>query len=224
MTSFLVTKNSIQVRFDIPPVPKKSTGFVLGVDQGAKTCISCSSASGTHFTSTKCLHGWDLDLIMQKLSRKQKGSVAFRKAQEHRKNFINWTINQMDLSGAKELRLEKLFDIRRGKATSRYLSHFAFPLIQRKLQDKCEQMGVLFVLQESPYMSQRCSSCGLVHKNNRIGKTFKCKSCGFALDADLNASRNHLVNLPPIDRFLVLNYNKLGFLWNPGFDGPYSAI
>ncbi|MGV8088926.1 MAG: zinc ribbon domain-containing protein [Methanothrix sp.] len=27
-------------------------------------------------------------------------------------------------------------------------------------------------------------------KENRNGKTFKCKSCGFQIDADLNAPRN----------------------------------
>ena len=33
-----------------------------------------------------------------------------------------------------------------------------------------------------------------------------------------------LIDLPDLDRFVVGNYNKSGFPWNPGFNGPYSAI
>ncbi|MGV8116425.1 zinc ribbon domain-containing protein [Methanothrix soehngenii] len=40
------------------------------------------------------------------------------------------------------------------------------------------------------YTSRTCSKCGFQKKENRNGKTFKCKSCGFQIDADLNASRN----------------------------------
>jgi len=32
--------------------------------------------------------------------------------------------------------------------------------------------------------------CGYIDKNNRHGSAFKCKNCGFELNADLNASRN----------------------------------
>ncbi len=40
------------------------------------------------------------------------------------------------------------------------------------------------------YTSRTCSKCGFQKKENRNGRTFKCKSCGFQIDADLNASRN----------------------------------
>ena len=161
---------------------------------------------------------------MQKLSRKKKGTNAFAKAQAHRTNYINYCINQLNLSGVAELRLEKIKDLRKGRSSSRYLSHFTYTEIQQKLQDVCIQNGVRFVLQESSYRSQRCSSCGYVHSKNRSSKDFKCLNCGFTADADLNAATNHVVDLPDLDRFVVGNYNKSGFLWNPGFNGPYSAI
>ena len=224
MASFLVTKNYIQVRFDIPQATKQASGLVLGIDQGASTCISCSSQSGTYFASSTCPHGHDLKSIMQKLSRKKKGSNAFKRAQAHRTNYINYCINQLNLSGVAELRLEKIYNLRKGKITSRFLSHFTYTEIQQKLQDVCNQNGVRFVLQESPYRSQRCSSCGYVHSKNRSSKDFKCLRCGFTADADLNASMNHVVDLPDLDRFVVGNYNKSGFQRNPGFNGPYSAI
>ena len=40
------------------------------------------------------------------------------------------------------------------------------------------------------HTSQKCSRCGYIDKNNRHGSVFRCKNCGFELNADLNASRN----------------------------------
>ena len=41
------------------------------------------------------------------------------------------------------------------------------------------------------YTSQRCNQCGFISKSNRKGQSiFKCKECGYELNADLNASRN----------------------------------
>jgi transposase len=48
--------------------------------------------------------------------------------------------------------------------------------------------GVLYI--DPKYTSQKCSGCGYVDKNNRHGSVFKCRNCGFELNADLNASRN----------------------------------
>lgn len=41
------------------------------------------------------------------------------------------------------------------------------------------------------YTSQKCSSCGYVHSDNRKNQAeFKCVSCNFAINADINASFN----------------------------------
>jgi len=119
--------------------------------------------------------------IQDILSRKKKGSCGFRRAQEHRKNYINWSLNQLDFNNVKEIRLEKIVNIRKGKRNSRKLSHWTYTLIKRKLIGLSEDKGFIFVEQDNKFRSQRCSSCGFVHKSNRLAKTFKCKStnCGF---------------------------------------------
>jgi putative transposase len=44
---------------------------------------------------------------------------------------------------------------------------------------------------DARYTSQRCSKCGHIARSNRKCQSlFKCKKCGFQLNADLNASRN----------------------------------
>jgi putative transposase len=49
--------------------------------------------------------------------------------------------------------------------------------------------GGLFVV-DPAYTSQMCSECGHVEKGNRKEDKFKCLSCGFSTDADLNAAIN----------------------------------
>ncbi|MFH1636700.1 MAG: zinc ribbon domain-containing protein [Chloroflexota bacterium] len=45
----------------------------------------------------------------------------------------------------------------------------------------------------SPYKtSQTCSSCGHVDRGNRSGELFRCLSCGYVANADVQASRNIL--------------------------------
>jgi transposase len=132
----------------------------------------------------------------------------------------NQNVNKMELHKIflseyrRAVQLEKLSDIGRGIRKSTFLNSFPYPLIKTKLQDRCQQIGVLFVEQSCMYRSQRCSSCGFVLKKNRKGKTFKCFNCHMTMDADLNAARNHLVNLPPIftkvSKESVLN----GWFWS----------
>jgi len=65
------------------------------------------------------------------------------------------------------------------------------------------------------YTSQRCSKCGWTRKSNRKGKQFKCGSCSFECDSDLNASINISLDLKPIGKKeRLLNKNRTGFYWN----------
>ena len=206
-----ISNKMITFMFDLPEVPKRTSGEILGIDIGAKTVLSCSN----NFQTQKDKDGYDLDKIQKKLSKRIKGSKGFKKAQEHRKNYVNWSINQLDLKNIKQINIEDIKDMRKGIKSSRYLSHFIYSEIFGKLESVCEQQGVLVVRKSPTYTSQRCSECGWVRKSNRKGKLFKCTSCGFACDADLNASRNIVLELPEISKEVRLSHsNKKGFYWN----------
>jgi transposase len=104
---------------------------------------------------------------------------------------------------------------------NRYLSHWAYALIKDKLIRLGETEG--FCVSEVPneFRSQRCSSCGWVRKANRKGKTFKCTSCNFSHDADLNAASNLALDLFKVPFWVRLKkLNKEGFFWKP--DGLFS--
>jgi IS605 OrfB family transposase len=211
-----ITNGSVTLMFDIEsPEPRKS-GKTLGLDVGEKNTFTVSDGQ-----TSRSLDNWDLSTINQKLSRKKKGSRGFEKAQEHRKNYINWTLNQLNLSGAKELRIEDIKNMRKYKRTSRRLSHWTYTQIFGKLERLCEESGVQITRISPTYTSQRCSECGWTRKKNRKGKTFCCSRCGFRTDADLNASRNLSFELPRISSAIRRKrLNRDGFFWKP--DGLFS--
>jgi transposase len=91
--------------------------------------------------SQKDNHEHSLSSILDKLSRKKKGSKAFKRAQIHRKNFVHWSVNQINFEGVKEVRLEKVVNIRFGKKSSRKMSHWSNPEIRDKIKRKCEKLG-----------------------------------------------------------------------------------
>lgn len=217
-----LSKDSITFMFDLPDLDKKANGNIVGIDIGQSTVISCSNG----ISSTKDIHGHDLSTITTKLCRKKKESKAFLKTQRHRKNYINWTINQLNFNEVKEIKLENIKNIRKGKRTSKRLNHWTYTEIFDKIESKCEQEGVLVTRVNPTYTSQRCSACGWTRRGNRKGKLFKCDHCDFIYDADLNASNNIVSNLKPIWYKKRHLYDiKTGFYWNEeGQDSIVPAV
>jgi len=191
--------------------PKKEEGKVVGADQGITTVLTMSDRQVTD----KNAHGQCLNDILKKMGRRKKESKGFQRSQEHRKNFIHWSINQLNFKDVKTVRLEHLKNVGKGQRKSRFLSSWAYPLIKEKLTRISELEG--FQIEEigNKFRSQRCNSCGYVNKANRKGKAFKCGHCGHTADADLNASDNLELDLPKVPEWVFeqkLN-RKEGFFW-----------
>lgn len=206
-----LSKSNLTFLFELPKKTKVTTGNTLGIDIGQTTLLSCSDG----YTSKKDKHNHDLTSISQKISRKKKGSKNFQKAISHRKNYINWSINQLNLENVKQVNLENIKNLRKGRKSSRILSHWTYTEIFEKLESYCEDLGVQIIKVNPTFTSQRCSVCGWTRKSNRRGKTFKCGKCGYISDADLNASKNIALILPGISMKKRLEHpNKTGFYWN----------
>ena len=210
--SIRLSDNHINIIFDVPEPPKNTTGEIVSCDQGIDNMITFSD----HQKIKKYQDKFLLKDVLERLSRKKKGSKAFKRTQEFRTNLINWSINQLNFTNIKELRLEKLFQVRKGKSSSRLLSHWTYTEINNKLKKASEEKG--FFLREMPneFRSQRCSQCSLVRKANRKKEVFKCVGCGFTADSDENACSNLLLDLYPISDWVRLGkYNVEGFYWKP---------
>jgi putative transposase len=65
----------------------------------------------------------------------------------------------------------------------------AFGMFVSKLEVKAADAGRRVIRVDSAFTSQTCSKCRCVDSESRKGSKFKCTSCGFELNADLNASR-----------------------------------
>lgn len=208
-SSFLIGNDFINLRW-VKDVELKKEGITLGCDQGKKDVVTLSNGITPPKTN---LHGKSFDSIMLSLSKCKKGSKRFKRKQSERKNFINWSINQINFSQVSQINLEKIWNIGYKKSKSRLMSHWTNTLIRDKLKSKCEELGVQVVEQSCVYRSQRCSSCGLVRKSQRKGKLYSC-SCGFSSDSDVNAAMNHELSLPEIPWELRRERkNMKGFYW-----------
>ncbi len=206
-----LSKNFITFNFEISEPQSKSYGKIIGVDIGIKKTFMSSDKQ--HSTKNSDLH--DLDNILNRLSKKKKGSNSFNKLVNLRKNYINWSINQLNLSDVQKVNIEDIKNLRFKNRTSRKLSHFVYKEIFDKLESHCVENGVRINKVPSAFTSQRCSSCGWVQKSNRYRELFKCKICKFTCDADLNGAMNISFDLPKLSKQVLLSkINKTGFYWN----------
>lgn len=189
--SVYLNKDYITLCFEIEKPINNSTKTV-GIDIGCNKVISCSNG----FQTTCNKHGYDLNKIIDLLRKKKPGSKQYRKVLRHKKNFINETINQLDLSDVKVLQLEKILNLKRGRKHLGKLNSWNYRDIFNKLESKCEELNVSILQVNPAYTSKRCFCCGFVHRDNRHGEEFKCMGCGYAAHADLNAAMNISLTLP----------------------------
>lgn len=89
--------------------------------------------------------------------------------------------------------MEKLKNIRQTvrslRRADRSLHNWAFYELQSFIEYKAKLAGMTVVYMNPKYTSQRCSSCGVVKKQQRKRNVYDC-TCGHHIHADLNASRN----------------------------------
>ena len=221
--SFLVSKDGIEVRFKLSSIAKEAEfkSNKVGIDQGQRKLFSAASLLSdkeNNLSKNNAFYSYlsetDLQVQLQnhsykeacdKIARRQKGSKGFKRAQEHRKNLINQSVNILAKifnfeDDVAEVRLEKLRRLGEGKKKSRKLQAFNYADLRYKIERKCQETNVRLIETSNAYRSQRCSLCGFVHKKNRLngGEEFKCLKCGYTADADINSAKNQVANLPPI--------------------------
>ena len=205
-----ISEKDITFMFDLPESKKIESGKTIGIDVGQKTTLTCSDGQ----TVEKDNHGHTYKSICEKLARKKRGSHNFKKTEKHRCNYIHWAINRLNLDGVKRVNIENIRYLRKGRKSSRLLSHWNYAELFDKLETRLNDAGVQINKVSPTYTSQRCSRCGWVRKRNRQGKQFKCDKCSFECDADLNGSLNISLDLPPIRKEERLQQkNRRGFYW-----------
>jgi IS605 OrfB family transposase len=126
--------------------------------------------------------------------RKLSGKL-FRQRRDH-DHVISKRIVQNTPQGA-TIVLENLTYIR-DRATmqkhtenQRRLHSWSFAQFHSFLTYKAQERGIQVVKIDPRHTSQTCSKCGYQARNNRRSQSlFFCRSCGYQLNADLNAAQN----------------------------------
>ena len=78
----------------------------------------------------------------------------------------------------------------KGRRFNKKLGDWSYAQLENFVAYKTEEQGKFTIRINPEYTSQECSCCGHMERTNRKGNIFKCKECGFELNANLNASRN----------------------------------
>lgn len=168
-------------------VPQKTKGNSLGIDLGYNKLITTSNSE---------VIGTELKELYQKISNKKQGSNNFKKLLIHRDNLINFYVNQIDITDIKTLIIEDLKDVKYKselhKKINNKLQRWSYRKTIDKLSRTCEVNGIELVKVSPSYTSQTCSCCGHIDKNSRNQENYHCVSCGYNIDADINASINIL--------------------------------
>jgi putative transposase len=125
-----------------------------------------------------------------------------RKIREKENRFrrdVNHVISKRivdSLSQGTTLVLEDLTNIRDSSKKFRkeqkfLINGWSFFQLETFLTYKAAFKDCIVEFVDARYTSQGCSRCGHIERGNRTKQSlFKCKHCGFTLNADLNASRN----------------------------------
>lgn len=182
---------SLILSFEKETYKKKNIGKFIGIDIGIKKLIVDSDGKE---------YGKNIERLMDKIQRKQQGSKAFERALKERDCYINKTVKELPFKEMKIIAMENIKDIKKNTKKEKRLNKQFRSKFQRwtysKLISRVEQLsevaGVQCLKVAPAFTSQTCNRCGFVHKLNRNGEIFKCKNCGYTLDADFNASLNIL--------------------------------
>jgi IS605 OrfB family transposase len=196
LSQFLqITQNNIaKVVFKIPKPNQRETGDIIGCDIGINHTYALAPLNkfGAKL-SPDLYHGnsrQNLVNIYQKICKTKDNSIRCYNGRNQAKNYINWSINQINWSNIKTLHIEDLKNVKFKRKVGRFLHCWRYPLIIQKLSSKCEELGIKLIKVSPNYTSMRCSHCGWVKRENRAKELFKCHKCHFAQNADINAARN----------------------------------
>lgn len=193
--------------FEKETLAKKETGKIIGIDIGVKKLI---------VDSNKKEYGKDIEKLMDKIQRKQQNSKAFKRALKERDYYINKTVKELPLKETKTIVMENIGDIKRNTKKEKRLrkefrskfQRWTYPKLMCRIRQLAETNGVHCLLISPAYTSQTCLMCGFVHKLNRNGEIFECRNCGYAADADWNASLN-ILNLGIAQQAMVAGSMKI---------------
>jgi putative transposase len=187
----------------LPDVPFVDTGAVVGIDLGLNRP---AVASNNTFHGPRRWRAIERRTFRLRRQLQPKGTPSARRHLRRLRGQVTRIRRDCDHVLSKRLMqsvrpgttlvVEQLTNIRarskqRGRAQRRRFHAWSFAQLRRFLTYKAEAAGCRVVGVDPRHTSQTCSRCGMRDVRSRVSQAvFRCRSCGFELHADLNASRN----------------------------------
>jgi transposase len=197
------------------PIPAPGAGEVVGVDRGVAVSAALSTGELLHAPALRDTEKARLLRLLRKLARAERGSkrrgrvkvaIARLKARERdrRKDWVEKTSTDLarrfDVIAVEDLKIADMTrsakgsidapgrNVRQKAGLNRGILANGWGRLVARLEHKAPGR----VVKISPaYTSQRCSACGIVDRKARESQAaFRCRSCGYAGNADVNAARN----------------------------------
>ncbi len=198
----------LHVVVTVPAPEIQPTDHVVGIDLGINRPAVTSNnqflgkrrwkaVEGRYFKQIRALQKKGSRSAKRHLRKLKRRRARFRKDADH---VLSKQIVQSASPGA-TIVLENLKDIRKRTKQSkkstkqrrakRRMHSWPFASLKTKIEYKAEERGCTVVAVDPRHTSQLCSCCGHTARTNRRSQSaFKCRQCGYHLNADLNAARN----------------------------------
>ena len=206
VVKFLAKTNSFSLIWEKEAKEKpKTINAPIGIDIGYKKLISDSNGG---FYGRE-----ELQNVYHKISKKKRGSKAYKRALIERTNLTNKFINEFnykndfdclvieDLKNVKINSSFKRLSKRKQLKTNKFvktksnnlLQYWSYRTVIDKLERLSEEEGFRLIKVTPAYTSQTCSNCGSCNEDFRNKEIFHCDDCGLEIDADTNAAINILM-------------------------------
>jgi putative transposase len=197
------------------PIAAPGMGAVVGVDRGITVSAALSTGEMLSVPTLRAGEKARLLRLQRKLARAQRGStrrgrvkaaVAKHKARERdrRKDWVEKTSTRLarefDVIAVEDLKITNMTrsakgiveapgrGVRQKAGLNRGILANGWGQLVTRLEDKAPGRVVKV---DPRFTSQRCSACGVVDRGARESQAvFRCRSCGFACNADVNAALN----------------------------------
>jgi len=174
----------------------------IGIDLGINNYIMDSEGNSIAHPKTIDKYAEELKTAQQELSRKKKGSynrnkVRFRVAKIHEKiervrnDFLHKLSNQY-VKDCKLIVIEDLAikDMIQSSYNAKNIADSSWNRFVQFLCYKAENAGCKVEKINPKNTTKQCSNCGNIQKMPLWIRTYKCSSCGFEIDRDLNSAIN----------------------------------
>lgn len=172
-------------------VETKENGLTIGIDFGEKKLLTTSRGE---------VLGTEIESICNEINHCKFKSNHYYSLLRKRNQYIDEVVKSLDTENVSKIIVEDLKGLkkntlRRGKSNKKHRKTFRYVLQERtfsRLENLCMEQGIELVKVSPSHTSQTCSRCGTVDKSARNGEFYRCKTCGYEIDADFNGALNIL--------------------------------